>query len=99
MMVEPFEVFQEADRMDEEAGRWLENFELGRKFMKHEDAKSLEEAYGRLTLSARSFPDSWVAADCHRYRADILEKWGNAGEAEQERRRVREFYVPVGSKN
>ncbi|MGM0668422.1 MAG: N-acetylmuramoyl-L-alanine amidase family protein [Gemmatimonadota bacterium] len=93
--VPPFDVFQEAERMSEEARRWKENY-LGALELLEEDApETRAEAYELFTLSARSFPDSWVARDCHRHRAELLEEMGRVEEAEQERLRVREFYVPV----
>jgi N-acetylmuramoyl-L-alanine amidase len=93
--VPPFQVFQEADRMNEEAERWKENYLLGLELMEAGTPGALAEAYELFTLSARSFPDSWVASDCHRHRAEILEALGRYEEAEQERRRVQEFYVAV----
>ena len=36
------------------------------------DPSALEQAYDRLTLSARAFPDSPIAGECHRLRAGIL---------------------------
>jgi N-acetylmuramoyl-L-alanine amidase len=39
-----------------------------------------------------TIPDSYVAGRCHRYRAEILEKFGKKQEAEMERKRVNEFY-------
>lgn len=93
--VPPFEVLQEAERMNEEAKRWQENYTRAQELMKAETPEARAEAYDRLTLSARSFPDSWVARDCHRYRAELLEQMGKKEAAEQERRRVEEFYVPV----
>jgi N-acetylmuramoyl-L-alanine amidase len=94
--VPPFEVFQEADRMNEEAERWKVNYLRALELMEAGTPGALAEAYELFTLSARSFPDSWVARECHRHRAEILEALGRHEEAEQEGRRVREFYVPVG---
>lgn len=90
--IEPFQVFQEADRMNEEARRWKANYEEAVRLMKHQKSGLLEEAFDKFTLSARAFPDSPVARDCHRYRAEILERLGRQDEAKQERRRVMEFY-------
>lgn len=90
-----FDVFQEAERMSEEAKRWHENFKAALELVKTDTPESRAKAYDLLTLSARSFPDSWVAGDCHRSRAELLKRMGKEDEAEQERRRVKEFYVPV----
>jgi N-acetylmuramoyl-L-alanine amidase len=90
-----FLVLQEAERMNEEAERWKENYLQALELMEMGTPDALAEAYELFTLSARSFPDSWVAGECHRHRAEILEGLGRHEEAEQERRRVREFYVPV----
>ena len=90
-----FEVFQEAERMSEEAERWKENYLRALELMELGEPDALAKAYELFTLSARSFPDSWVARDCHRHRAQILEAMGRHEEAEHERQRVREFFVPV----
>jgi N-acetylmuramoyl-L-alanine amidase len=96
--IPPFEVLQEAERMQPEALQWRENFQEGRRLFKKGDPDSLEEAYRLLTLSARAFPDSPVARRCHLLRAKILDKQGKTQQAEEERRRAREFYVPVGKR-
>jgi hypothetical protein len=85
-------VFQEAERMGEEAKLWREDYERGRELMAGPD-RDLERAYELLTRSARSFPDSPVARDAHRLRAEILEAWGRGEEAAETRRRVREYYA------
>lgn len=90
--IEPFPVLREAERMSEEAKRWLEDFTEGKTLMEKEDTASLQRAYELFIRSARSFPDSYVAGLCHRYRAEILEKLGKKPEAEKELKRVREFY-------
>jgi len=90
-----FEVFQEAERMSQEAKLWLENYSRALELMEVGTPEARAEAYELFTLSARSFPDSWVARDCHRYRARLLEEMGCGEEAAEARRRVREYYVPV----
>lgn len=90
--LEPFRVFQEAERMGEEAKRWREDFERGRELMAGPE-RDLEQAYELLTRSARSFPDSPVAREAHLLRAEILDAWGRGAEAEETRRRVQEFYA------
>jgi N-acetylmuramoyl-L-alanine amidase len=91
--VEPFEVFQEDDRMRPEALRWRENFEEARALMRSSDWADLNRAYDLFTLSARAFPDSPVARECHWCRAQLLERRGDGEQAIQERRRVEEYYV------
>lgn len=90
-VLEPFRTAQEAERMSAEARRWREDFVEGAHLMQQADP-DLEQAYELLTRSARNFPDSPVAGEAHLLRARILEAWGRATDAEQTRRRVREFY-------
>jgi N-acetylmuramoyl-L-alanine amidase len=93
--VPPFAVLQEGERMNIEAERWEENYFRALELMEVGTPGALADAFDLFTLSARSFPDSWVANECHLHRAEILEALGRHVEAEQERRRVQEFYVPV----
>jgi N-acetylmuramoyl-L-alanine amidase len=93
--VPPFEVFQEDDRMRPEALAWRENFERGCALMEERGPEALEEAYRLLTLSARAFPDSPVARECHWRRTLILERQGNGEQAHHERPRVTELYVDL----
>jgi len=88
----PFEVSREAGRMSPEALRWRSAFDEGRALMERGDPEALAKAYDLLTLSARAFPDSPVAGECHRLRAAILERQGRADEARQERLRSVEHY-------
>lgn len=87
-----FQTLQEAERMSPVARRWMQDFNEGKELMKQKDTASLEKAYELFSRSARSFPDSYVAAKCHRYRADILSRLGKTEEAAKEYIRVREFY-------
>ena len=87
-----FSGLQEADRMSAIAKQWHEDYLEGKKLMKKKDPESLQKAYDLFTQSARSFPDSYVAAKCHQYRAEILRKQGKIDAAIQEEIRVREFY-------
>jgi len=91
--VTPFLAFQEAERMNETARRWHQDFEDGQALMKNHDTTSIHQAYDLFTRSARSFPDSYVAAECHANRAVLLRMMGKAEEAKQEELRVKEFYV------
>ena len=74
------------------ARRWHQDFIDGKELMKKKDAESQQKAYDLFTQSARSFPDSYVAAKCHKYRAAILRKQGKTEEAVKEELRVKEFY-------
>ncbi|HQS06542.1 MAG TPA: cell wall hydrolase, partial [Daejeonella sp.] len=87
-----FATLQEADRMSAVAKRWHQDYLDGKKLMKKKDAESQQKAYDLFTQSARSFPDSYVAAKCHKYRAEILRKQGKTEEALKEEIRVKEFY-------
>lgn len=87
-----FQTLQEAERMSPVARRWNQDFIDGKDLMKNKDAASWQKAYELFSQSARSFPDSPVAAKCHKYRAELLRKLGKTDQAEQEETRVREFY-------
>jgi N-acetylmuramoyl-L-alanine amidase len=91
--VPPFLVFEEAARMNEIARRWHQDYQDGQALMKNSDTTSIRQAYDLFTRSARSFPDSYVAADCHANRATLLRLMGKTQEAKQEETRVKEFYV------
>lgn len=93
--VEPFQVFEEDERTRAIALKWKENWLAGLAAQEAGTPEALAEALDLLTLSARSFPDSWVAGDCHARRAQILDVFGNSEEAEMERRRAEEHYVPI----
>lgn len=93
--IAPFKAFQEAERMNQSALRWHQDFVEGKKLMKLKDVASLQKAYDLFTRSARSFPDSYVAAQCHRNRAILLRKLGKKEEAKQEKLRAEEHYVTL----
>lgn len=90
--ISPFEVFQEAERMRPEALQWRANYEAAKGLMESGEKSQLDSAYQLLTLSVRSFPDSYVAKHCHVLRADILARQGKKAEARMERKRIRAFY-------
>ncbi len=95
VVLPPFSVFQEAERMKPEARRWRVVFDEARDLMARGDAESLAQAYDRLVFSVRAFPDSPIAGECHRLRSEILARQARPGEAETERRRSVEHYVDV----
>ena len=87
-----FATLQEAERMSPLAKRWLQDFNEAKELMKSKDKEVLQKAYDLFTQSARSFPDSYVAAQCHKYRVILLKKLGKPDEAMQEEKRVNEFF-------
>jgi len=91
----PFAVFEQSERMKPEALRWREAFDEARQLMERGDPEALGQAYDRLTFSARAFPDSPIAGECHRLRGEILGRQSRLEEAEKERRRSIEHYVDV----
>ncbi|WP_235337115.1 N-acetylmuramoyl-L-alanine amidase family protein [Pontibacter korlensis] len=94
----PFKALQEAERMSETARLWHQDYLRAQELMAKGDATSLQHAYELFTQSARSFPDSYVAAQCHMNRAFILKKLGKVEEAHQETLRAEEHYVHVSER-
>ena len=88
-----FLVLEEADRMKPEALNWLQDFETAKQLLLSKDTASLSKAYDLFTRSARSFPDSWVAKQCHEYRSRILLQLNRVKEARAEAIRANEFYT------
>jgi len=89
----PFKVFEEADRMTPVAKEWLNDYNKALQLQKKKDTVSLRAAYNLFTRSAKSFPDSYVAGSCHRYRSLLLERLGANDEALIEKTRFKEFYI------
>ncbi len=89
----PFAVFEEANRMNDIARGWHEDFINAEKLMNSTDTNVLRKAFDLFSRSAKSFPDSYIAGKCHANMAILLEKLNNPQEAEIERTRVKEFYV------
>ncbi|WP_276360801.1 N-acetylmuramoyl-L-alanine amidase [Daejeonella sp. H1SJ63] len=87
-----FATLQEAERMSPVAKRWYQDYTDAKALMKSKNKEQLQKAYDLFTQSAKSFPDSYVAAKCHKYRAQILHKLGREDEAFKEENRVSEFY-------
>lgn len=87
-----FEVNEEADRMKPEALKWKDDFKQAKKLLKRTDPASLQNAYDLFTRSARSFPDSYLAKQCHEYRADILKRLKRDHESGIEKTRAIEYY-------
>jgi N-acetylmuramoyl-L-alanine amidase len=95
--LEPFEVLQEDDRTRSIALEWQRNWQAGVEAQGEGTPEALENALQLFTLSARSFPDSWLAGDCHARRAQILEALGRPEEATMERLRAKEHYAALRS--
>lgn len=93
--IPPFRVFQEAERMTPIAERWHQDFLDAEKLLVNEDSASLQQAYDLFTRSVRSFPDSYVAAQCHARRAYIFNLWNKPEDARTELLRVKEQYVKM----
>ncbi len=93
--IPPFRVFQEAERMSPVAKRWKQDFYEALSLTKHADSASSARALSLFTRSARSFPDSYLAAQCHRYRSELLKKNGETEAAREESRRAKEYYVEL----
>jgi N-acetylmuramoyl-L-alanine amidase len=93
--IEPFEVLEEDDRTREVARLWMENWRAGQDAQEKSTPEALEEALQLFTLSARSFPDSWIAGDCHSRRAQIFDALERPEEAAMARLRAKEHYVAL----
>lgn len=91
--IEPFPVFQEAERMSDIAKLWKQDFEQAKKYFKINNTDSLEKALELFTRSARSFPDSWLAGKAQNYRANIFEMLGKHKNAKLEKTRIHEHYI------
>jgi N-acetylmuramoyl-L-alanine amidase len=95
--VEPFQVFEQAERMSPEALEWEASWLAGQQAQAAGTPDALEQALQSFTFSARAFPDSWIARDCHLRRAEIFEALGRHEEAAMARLRAEELYVPLGN--
>ncbi|GAB2531806.1 N-acetylmuramoyl-L-alanine amidase family protein [Rufibacter soli] len=92
--VPPFPVFQEAERMGKIAKGWHQDYTQALHLMKQKkDTLALRQAYDLFTRSAKSFPDSYLARECHRRRARLLQTLGKPKEARVEATRAKELYV------
>ena len=91
----PFEVFQEAERMNPIALQWKEDFEKGSSLASLNVIDSLVVAESLLARSVKSFPDSWLAGEAHLKRYEIFKKLGRNTEANAALTRANEFYINV----
>jgi N-acetylmuramoyl-L-alanine amidase len=96
--IEPFPVLQEADRMSGIAKLWKQDFAQAKELFKSGNTEALQKALELFTRSARSFPDSWLAAKAHYYRTLIFERLGKTEKTEMEKKRIKEYYALDGYK-
>lgn len=87
----PFKVFQEAERMNKDAKLWYKDYVQAMELMTKWNGEADKQAYNLFTRSARSFPDSYVAGECHEKRALLLKKIGKYEEASIAETRAKEF--------
>jgi len=93
--VEPLPVLEQAERMRPEALRWAEDVEEARRLATSEYRADLERALERATRSVQAFPDSPLAANAHRLRADLFRRLGQDAEADATLTRVAAFFPEV----
>ena len=93
--IAPFEVFQEAQRMDSVAVLWEQDHQQALILFQTSQTNALQSALDLFTRSARSFPDSWLTGKSHHYRALIFEQLGRHDEALETHNRVKQFYVQI----
>ncbi len=91
--IPPLQSLQEAERMQDVAKKWREDYESAKRLLAEDPQRNLQAAADLFLQSERSFPDSPVARDCHTQRAEILRKLAQPDEAAAEQRRVKEYYV------
>lgn len=92
LLIPPFEVFQEAERMRPEARRWKENFQEGKALYQTGNPVNYDRAMRLLERSIKSFPDSYLAREGHQLRLAILEELGKSQEAAVVKKRIKAFY-------
>jgi len=97
--VEPFRALQEEERMKPIAKKWRVNFIKGHELFQKGDSLSLHKALKLFTISARSFPDSWLARQAHSYRAKILGETESHDKQQETETRVAEYYIPLQRNN
>lgn len=97
--IAPFQVLQEEERMKPVAKRWKSNFTKGYQLFQKEDSLALQKALDFFTLSARSFPDSWLSGRAHSYRAKIFKRIGRENSQNEAKMRVAAHYVPLQRNN
>lgn len=93
--VAPLPVLEQAERMRPEALRWAEDVEEARRLAGSDQRADLELALERATRSVQSFPDSPLAAEAHRLRAELFRSLGQHAEADATVARIAAYFPEV----
>jgi N-acetylmuramoyl-L-alanine amidase len=94
--VPPYAVYQEAERMSDTAKCWYTYYLKGKEKFNEGTPASRAEAYQLFSVSAKSFPDSYVARECHSYLSRLTEA-SDPAFSKDEMSRVNEYYVVDGA--
>jgi N-acetylmuramoyl-L-alanine amidase len=99
--VEPLPVFQEAERMRDEALQWKWYVDQARELLANVNAtqEELRNALDLATKSVRFFPDSYVALQAHQLRRDAYKRLSQDDEAAAVQNRIHQFFAPVAESN
>ena len=87
-----FKNLDEGKQTDTIAGKWKSFYNQAKVLYCKNDSASLRKAFVLFSLAAQSYPDSYIAGECHFYRSLILKKEGKLAESKAEAVRVKEFY-------
>lgn len=95
--VEPLTVFQEAERMRDEALQWKQFVEHASRLLDNQNAsrEDIQNALELATKSVRFFPDSYVALQAHQLRRDAYQRLNQGDEATAVQNRIHQFFAPV----
>lgn len=93
LQLPPFLVLEEAQRTNPVALNWEADFKKGIALSIKNDTASYRAALELFSRSARSFPDSYVSGQCHRYMAGLLKNMKQNSEAKTEELRSEELFV------
>ncbi|MCH8495471.1 MAG: serine hydrolase [Balneolales bacterium] len=99
--VEPLPVFQEAERMRDEALQWKQFVDQARELLEKENAteEDIRNALDLATKSVRYFPDSYVARQAHELRRDAYQRLNEDVEATKVQNRIHQFFAPITEPN
>ena len=99
--VEPLPVFQEAERMRDEALQWEQFVIQARELLQNDNATDddIRNALDLATKSVRYFPDSYVARQAHQLRRDAYQRLHQDAEAAEVQNRIHQFFAPVAESN
>ncbi len=95
LKIPPFQVLEEAGRTDALALNWAADFQKAMELVQKPRLQTDQEAFECFSRSASSFPDSYLAQQCHEQRAEILGRQNKTAAAETERLRAKEFYLLI----